>query len=145
MTEDKVRILHQREDGKFVECSEHQITILFDTEDQLKKFIDNQKRYRWHNLKKDPEDLPDISNDTGEYYEVVQLNHENDIPRMNVQYCEGLGFGFWEDIYDSASLGYVDSEFRTLEEYDLEPVVAWREIEPYDDLIGDEEEGMDDE
>lgn len=43
-----------------------------------------------------------------------------------------LGFGFYHDIFDPVSLGYVDTEFTTAAEEGLAEVVAWREIEEFD-------------
>ena len=58
-------------------------------------------------------------------------NHEED-PPMFCQYEEGYGFGFWEDIYNQETLGFVDTEFRTNEELGYEKVIAWMQLpEPY--------------
>lgn len=57
-------------------------------------------------------------------------NHLED-PPMFCQYEEGYGFGFWKDIYDPVTLGYVDSEFETMEELGYEKVLYWMPmIEP---------------
>ena len=38
------------------------------------------------------------------------------------------GFGFWHDIYDSTSLGFVDTVFKTNDELGYEKVVAWQPL-----------------
>ena len=51
-------------------------------------------------------------------------NHLEDPPMM-CQYEEEYGFGFWKDIYDPVTLGFVDSEFETMEELGYEKVLYW--------------------
>lgn len=65
------------------------------------------------------------------FYMCVVENHEEDLP-MFCQYEEEYGFGFWNDIYDSETLGFVDTEFKTNEELGFEKVIAWMPLpEPY--------------
>lgn len=65
------------------------------------------------------------------FYMCIVENHEEDLP-MFCQYEEEYGFGFWNDIYDKYSLGFVDTEFETLEESGYEKVIAWQPLpEPY--------------
>lgn len=65
------------------------------------------------------------------FYMCIVENHEEDLP-MFCQYDEEYGFGFWHDIYDEHTLGFVDSEFRTNEELGYEKVVAWQPLpDPY--------------
>lgn len=64
------------------------------------------------------------------FYMCIVENHEEDLP-MYCQYDEEHGFGFWSDIYDEHTLGFVDSEFSTNEELGYEKVIAWKPIEPY--------------
>lgn len=64
------------------------------------------------------------------FYMCIVENHEEDVP-MFCQYDEEYGFGFWHDIYDEHTLGFVDSEFRTNEELGYEKVVAWQPVPPY--------------
>ena len=65
----------------------------------------------------------------GEKHKIEQVieNHEEDLP-MFCQYEEDYGFGFWHDIYDEHSLGFVDSEFKTNEELGYEKVIAWQPL-----------------
>ena len=65
------------------------------------------------------------------FYMCIAENHEEDLP-MFCQYEEGYGFGFWHDIYDEHTLGFIDSEFKTNEELGYEKVIAWQQRpEPY--------------
>ena len=65
------------------------------------------------------------------FYMCVLENHEEDLP-MFCQYNEMYGFGFWSDIYDPISLGFVDAEFSSMDELGYEKVVAWRPLpDPY--------------
>ena len=65
------------------------------------------------------------------FYMCIVENHEEDLP-MFCQYDSEYGFGFWDDIYDSTSLGFVDTVFETNDELGYEKVVAWQPLpEPY--------------
>ena len=64
------------------------------------------------------------------YYMCIVENHE-EYPPMYCQYDEECGFGFYQDIYDEHTLGFVDSEFRTNEELGYEKVIAWQQLLPY--------------
>lgn len=75
------------------------------------------------------ERLPE--DDDMRFYMCIAENHEEDLP-MFCQYDREYGFGFWRDIYDSATLGFVDTEFSTNDELGYEKVVAWQPLpEPY--------------
>ena len=58
------------------------------------------------------------------YYMCIVENHEED-PPMCCQYDEECGFGFYQDIYDEHTLGFVDCVFQTNEELGYEKVIAW--------------------
>lgn len=65
------------------------------------------------------------------FYMCTVENHEDD-PPMYCQYDEELGFGFYRDIYDPNTLGFIDTEFRTNSELGYENVIAWMPLpEPY--------------
>lgn len=93
--------------------------------------LENADRYKWHDLRKNPEDLPKGYEDN-EWFECVHENHINDPYYPTYQYNEEYGFGSWEDIFDPFSLGFVDSEFNALPD-GYEKVIAWREIEPFEE------------
>ena len=62
----------------------------------------------------------------------MQKDNEEELPRAAMQYDDVLDFGFYHDIFDPVSLGYVDTEFTTAEEEGLAEVVAWREIDEFE-------------
>lgn len=64
------------------------------------------------------------------YYMCIVENHEED-PPMFCQYDEECGFGFYKDIYDEHTLGFVDCVFQTNEELGYEKVIAWQQLLPY--------------
>lgn len=92
----------------------------------LKRLNEEERKYRWIPVEeRTPED------GDSRFYMCIMENHEEDLP-MFCQYDEGLGFGFWTDIYDKETLGFIDSEFATNEELGYEKVIAWRPLpEPY--------------
>ena len=61
------------------------------------------------------------------FYMCIVENHEEDLP-MFCQYTEDYGFGYWDDIYDEDSLGFLDSEFKTNDELGYEKVIAWQHL-----------------
>lgn len=72
------------------------------------------------------------------FYMCLVENHLED-PPMYCQYEEGYGFGFLKDIYDPVTLGFVDSEFDTMEELGYEKVLYWMPmIEPPEEAMQDD-------
>lgn len=57
------------------------------------------------------------------HHGMVQMGNLND---------DEYGFGFYQEIYAARSFGYVDTEFKTVEELNLAPVVAWKAIEEFE-------------
>ena len=100
--------------------------------------IETLKKYRWHDLRDNPNDLPDANYPSNTWFEVVQKDNEEELPRAAMQYDDVLGFGFYHDIFDPVSLGYVDTDFTTVAEEGLAEVVAWREIEEFESEEEDE-------
>lgn len=98
-----------------------------------------QQKYRWHDLRDNPNDLPDANYPSNTWFEVVQKDNEEELPRAAMQYDDVLGFGFYHDIFDPVSLGYVDTDFTTIKEEGLAEVVAWREIEEFESEEEDED------
>lgn len=96
-------------------------------------FVDNQPTaYEWISVE---DRLP--SDGDSRFYMCLVENHLED-PPMFCQYEEEYGFGFWNDIYDPVTLGFVDSEFQTMEELHYEKVRYWM---PFIEPPKDEEEG----
>lgn len=101
--------------------------------------FNKQQKYRWHDLRDNPNDLPDANYPSNTWFEAVQKDNEEELPRAAMQYDDVLGFGFYHDIFDPVSLGYVDTDFTTIKEEGLAEVVAWREIEEFESEEEDED------
>lgn len=71
------------------------------------------------------ERLPD--GDDCRYFMCLLENHLEDVP-IFLQYNESVGFGFYTDIHDPVTLGFVDTEFSTVKELGYEEVLYWREL-----------------
>ena len=72
------------------------------------------------------------------YFMCLVENHLED-PPMICQYEEEYGFGLWRDIYDPVTLGFVDSEFETMEDLKYEKVLYWMPmIEPSEEAMQDD-------
>ena len=94
---------------------------------KMLEMLEREEKYKWHVLRKDPTDLPDAPYD--EYYECVHQEHEEDLLYPVYQFDDTtMEFGLWENIFDPVSLGFIDSEFKTIEDMNYTPIVAWRRI-----------------
>lgn len=94
--------------------------------EKCRELAEERKKHEWIPCS---ERLPEDCDNR--FYMCVVENHEDD-PPMFCQYEEEYGFGFWNDIYDERTLGFVDSEFKTNEELGYEKVIAWMPLpEPY--------------
>lgn len=72
------------------------------------------------------------------FYMCLVENHIEDFPMM-CQFEEENGFGFYKDIYDPISLGFLDTEFDTMEELGYEKVMYWMPLpEPYREVSDSE-------
>ena len=100
--------------------------------DVVSYLFEEQNKYKWHDLRKNPDDVPDVPHPESTWFEVVQEDNEEEIPRAAMQYDDEYGFGFYQEIYAARSFGYVDTEFKTVEELNLAPVVAWKAIEEFE-------------
>ena len=91
--------------------------------------IEKADKYRWHNLRENPDDLP-VLNIGYEYVEVITAGNNN-LP-FPIQYDDAtMKFGEWRALYDAYSLGYVDSEFEEWNTECFEEIIAWRYIEAF--------------
>ena len=86
----------------------------------VSKALEKADKYRWHDLRKNPDDLPE-----DEYVEVMTDEH-NDIP-FSIQYDDAI-MQFGEK---RIPLGYVDSIFIEWDAERLGEIIAWRYIEPF--------------
>ena len=108
------------EDGKSQGRFEQAVTIIKIVKQEAEKYNNG-----WIPVE---EELP--KDGDNRYYMCIVENHEED-PPMFCQYDEECGFGFYKDIYDEHTLGFVDCEFNTNEELGYEKVIAWQQLLPY--------------
>lgn len=95
--------------------------------------IERSDKYRWHDLRKNPDDLP-VGDDYTKYYECVHEKHPRGGYYPPYQYSDACGeFGMWENVFYDWSVGDMASEFRTITEMDRAKIIAWREIEPFEE------------
>ena len=99
---------------------------LADWLEELKELRKHKEKYRWHDLRKNPDDLPDVEHPERAWFEVVQKDNEEQFIRARMQYDDDYGFGFYIESVDDCI------EFATAAEEVLAEVVAWREIEEFD-------------
>ena len=74
------------------------------------------------------------TDDDYRYYMVLVENHIEGVP-MFCQCDPYYGFGYYREIFDPVSLGYVDTEFNTLEELNYEKALYWMQLPepPYEE------------
>ena len=137
MATKSVELFPSCEGRKYLDCAEEYYQLA-DWLEELKELREYKEKYRWHDLRKNPDDLPDANYPSNTWFDVVQKDNEEELPRAAMQYDDELGFGFYHDIFDPVSLGYVDTEFTTAAEEGLAEVVAWREIEEFESEEEDE-------
>lgn len=94
--------------------------------------IETLKKYRWHDLMDNPNDLPDVEHPERTWFEVVQKDNEEQFIRARMQYDDDYGFGFYIESVDGCI------EFTTVAEEALAEVVAWREIDEFESEEEDE-------
>lgn len=100
---------------------------LTDWLEELKELREYKEKYRWHDLRKNPNDLPDVELRKRAYFHVVQEGKETR-PTI-LQYKKDCGFGFYSEFGNGPIFTDVDTNFTA-------PVVAWKEIEKFE---GEEE------
>lgn len=131
MATKSVELFPSCEGRKYLDCAEEYYQLA-DWLEELKELREYKEKYRWHDLRKNPDDVPDVPHPESTWFEVVQEDNEEEIPRAAMQYDDEYGFGFYQEIYAARSFGYVDTEFKTVEELNLAPVVAWKAIEEFE-------------
>ena len=75
---------------------------------------------KWISVK---EKLP--KDDDERFYMCLLENHLEDQPMFCQYEEEEGGFGLWSNIFDSATGGFVDSEFLTMKDLNCERVLYW--------------------
>lgn len=96
---------------------------LADWLEELKELREYKEKYRWHDLRKNPDDIPDVEHRKKEYFHVVQEGKETG-PTI-LQYKKDFGFGFYNDFGNGPKFTEVDTNFTA-------PIVAWKEIEKFE-------------
>ena len=91
--------------------------------DVVSYLFDERNKYRWHDLRKNPDDLPDVEHRRKAYFHVVQEGKETG-PTI-LQYKKDYGFGFYNDFGNGPKFTEVDTNFTA-------QIVAWREIEKFE-------------
>ena len=112
MATKSVELFPSCEGRKYLDCAEEYYQLA-DWLEELKELRKYKEKYRWHYLK-------------GVWFDVILFKIKNSPTRLNMQYCEDLGFGFYQSSKNSRR------KFITAGEANLTEVVAWREIEEFE-------------
>lgn len=92
--------------------------------------IETLKKYRWHDLRDNPNDLPDVEHRRKAYFYVVQAGKEAR-PAI-LQYKKDFGFGIYNEFGNGPNFTGIDTDL-------IAPVVAWKEIEEFESEEEDED------
>lgn len=92
--------------------------------------IETLKKYRWHDLRDNPNDLPDVEHRRKAYFYVVQAGKETR-PAI-LQYKKDFGFGIYNEFGNGPKFTGIDTDL-------IAPVVAWKEIEEFESEEEDED------
>lgn len=125
MTTKSMELFPSFEGRKCLDCVEEYYQLA-DWLEELKELRKYKEKYRWHNVKEHPDDLPNGNYLKGVWFDVILFKIKNSPTRLNMQYCEDLGFGFYQSSKNSRR------KFITAGEANLTEVVAWREIEEFE-------------
>lgn len=88
--------------------------------------FNKQQKYRWHDLRKNPDDVPNVEQRRNAYFHVVQEGKETESTIL--QYKKDFGFGFYNDFGNGPKFTDVDTNFT-------EPIVGWKEIEKFESIM----------
>lgn len=86
--------------------------------------FNKQQKYRWHDLRDNPNDLPDVKHRRKAYFHVAQAGKETR-PAI-LQYKKDFGFGIYNEFGNGPKFTDIDTDL-------VAPVVAWKEIEDFVD------------
>lgn len=125
MATKSVELFPSCEGRKYLDCAEEYYQLA-DWLEELKELRKYKEKYRWHNVKEHPDDLPNGNYLKWVWFDVILFKIKNSPTRLNMQYCEDLGFGFYQSSKNSRR------KFITAGEANLTEVVAWREIEEFE-------------
>lgn len=99
---------------------------LADWLEELKELREYKRKYRWHDLRKNPDDVPDVEQRRNAYFHVVQEGKETE-PTI-LQYKKDFGFGFYNDFGNGPKFTDIDTNFTA-------PIVGWKEIEKFESIM----------
>lgn len=85
--------------------------------------VETLKKYRWHDLRDNPNDLPDVKHRRKAYFHVAQAGKETR-PAI-LQYKKDFGFGIYNEFGNGPKFTGIDTDL-------IAPVVAWKEIEEFE-------------
>lgn len=125
MATKSVELFPSCEGRKYLDCAEEHYQLA-DWLEELKELRKYKEKYRWHDLRKNPKDLPDVEHPERAWFEVVQKDNEEQLIRARMQYDDDYGFGFYIESVDGCT------DFTAVAEEVLAEVVAWREIEEFE-------------
>lgn len=97
--------------------------------DVVSYLFEEHNKYRWHDLRKNPDDLPDVEHRRKAYFHVVQAGKEAR-PAI-LQYKKEFGFGIYNEFGNGPKFTGIDTDL-------VAPVVAWKEIEEFENEEEDE-------
>ena len=92
--------------------------------------FNKQQKYRWHDLRKNPDDLPDVEHRRKAFFYVVQAGTEAR-PAI-LQYKKEFGFGIYNEFGNGPKFTGIDIDL-------VPPIVAWKEIEEFESEEEDED------
>lgn len=117
---------------KYDECVEwaEEHYQLADWLEELKELRKYKEKYRWHDLRKNPDNLPDVEHRRKAYFYVVQAGKEAR-PAI-LQYKKDFGFGIYNEFGNGPKFTGIDTDL-------IAPVVAWKEIEEFESEGEDED------
>ena len=95
MATKSVELFPSCEGRKYLDCAEEYYQLA-DWLEELKELRKYKEKYRWHNVKEHPDDLPNGNYLKGVWFDVILFKIKNSPTRLNMQYCEDLGFGFYQ-------------------------------------------------
>lgn len=91
------------------------------------KALEKADKYKWHDLRKNPDDLPSEANNE-EWFMCVLENHIYDTQYPYFQYnSDSKEFGVWN--YICKGFRDYDLRFDNIDSMEYEKVIAWKRIE----------------
>lgn len=114
---------------EIIRCLEHNIEVLEERNSNQFKLLMQSEQYRWHDLRKNPKDLPEHEHDV----EIVNDDGIHAIARYSYKEsyyygCEEANAWYeWENKYCCYDTEPWDSEAGG-------KIIAWREIGPFEEV-----------